>query len=293
MSFRNYLAATRPELPRPGPREPWELQSGPTADAAALAELNADAYDLAWQAYLTSGGYPRAVGEHHRIGRVSESFLTDVEQWLYRDVDRNAPEESIPRLLSELHARTGSPLNRSKTANELGYGSRQSFDTRLVKLVRTFGAIWCRQVRDDGRSVAGAMAKLYLTDPIMAWIGPRLRAGLLAPDMTRLTESALAVALATAVEAHQPGRWATDEAIGFHRSRAGAEVDLAPVPLPTPAGDRLTTPVEVKWVSHGWRSEARAIEARYSAGIVATKNITDTGHPSWALPAPLVALLLH
>ena len=54
-----------------------------------------------------------------------------------------------------------------------------------------------------------------------------------------------------------------------------------------------TTPIEAKWVSHGWRSEARAIEGKFGRGIVATKNITNLSHASWALPAPLVALLLQ
>lgn len=136
------------------------------------------------------------------------------------------------------------------------------------------------------------MAKLYLTDPVMAWLGPRLRAGLPAPDTTRLTESTLAMALAAAVENRQQGRWATDEAIGFHRTRSGSEIDLAPVPLPTPSGDRFSTPIEVKWVSRGWRREARSIETYYKCGVLATKNIIDTTHQAWALPAPLVALLL-
>jgi hypothetical protein len=195
-------------------------------------------------------------------------------------------------LLAELHARSGAPLNRTKVAADLGYHTRQSFDLRLVKLVRTFGAIWCHQVTDQGRRIAGAQAKLYLSDPIMAWLGTRLRAGIPPPDMTRLTESTLAVALASVVEARQPGRWATDEAIGYVKTGGGLEVDLAPMALPCPGGDGSSTPIEVKWVRHGWRPEARAIEGRFKRGIVATKSITDTSYPSWALPAPLVALLL-
>lgn len=293
MAFRDFLAATRPELPRPEPVEPWSLQSAATTEAAAVAELSLDALDLAWQEYLSCGGYPRAVAEHHRDGVVSDAFLADLEAWLHRDVDRTAAEESMPRLLSELHRCTGAPLNRTRVARDLGYPGRQALDVRLVKLVRTFGAIWCHQVRaDDGRRVSGAQAKLYLSDPVLAWLPGRLRAGSPSPDLTRLTESALALALAARVEALQPGRWPTDEAVGYLRTGGGAEVDLAAVPLPTPAGTRMSTPIEVKWVSHSWRSEVRALENTYAGGVVATKNLVDTTHASWALPAPLVALLL-
>jgi len=211
---------------------------------------------------------------------------------VHRDVDRGAPEESIPTLLAALHARSGAPLNRAKTATDLGYQSRQTFDLRLVKLVRTFGAIWCHQVGLAGRRVVGAQAKLYLSDPIMAWLGPRLRAGLPAPDATRLTESSLAAALALAVEARQPDRWTTDETIGYTRARGGGEVDFAPAALPSPGGDVRTPPIEVKWVSHGWRAEVRPLDTTFGRGIVATKNVTDTTGPVWALPAPLRALLL-
>ena len=34
------------------------------------------------------------------------------------------------------------------------------------------------------------------------------------------------------------------------------------------------------------------MEAKHGAGIVATKSILDFEHPTWAVPAPLVALLL-
>lgn len=292
MTFRDFLAATRPELPLPELGELWSLQSAATAQAAAVAELGVDALDLAWQAYLSCGGYPRAVSEFHRDGLVSDAFLVDIEAWLHRDVDRNAPEESMPRLLAELHRCSGAPLNRTRMAHDLGYPGRQALDLRLAKLVRTFGALWCHQVRSDGRRVSGAQAKLYLSDPVMALLPGRLRAGSPPPDMTRLTESVLAVGLATRVEALQPGRWPTDEAIGYLRTGGGAEVDLASIPLPTPGGTRMTTPIEVKWVSHGWRAEVRALENQYGGGIVATKNLVNTGHRSWALPAPLLALLI-
>jgi len=34
------------------------------------------------------------------------------------------------------------------------------------------------------------------------------------------------------------------------------------------------------------------LEGRYGRGVMATKSILDLEHPSWAIPAPLVACLL-
>ena len=78
MSFRDFLAATRPELVRPEAPLPSELQS-PTV-AATLDEIafDVDAYDLAWQDYLTVGGFPRAVFEHVTDGAVSDAYLRDL-----------------------------------------------------------------------------------------------------------------------------------------------------------------------------------------------------------------------
>jgi len=126
MRFRDVIAVTRPAIPRPRPLAPWELQSEDARTSAADLELFADDLDLAWQAYLTSGGFPRAVAEHTRTGAVGAAFLDDLEAWLHRDVDRDGPMDSIPRLLAELHARSTAPLNRTAVASQLSYASRQT-----------------------------------------------------------------------------------------------------------------------------------------------------------------------
>jgi hypothetical protein len=84
----------------------------------------------------------------------------------------------------------------------------------------------------------------------------------------------------------------TDDAIGYLRTGKGKEIDLAPVPVPTPSGEAMTTPLESKWVTRGWRSEAQTLEQKLGRGVVATKSILDLSHPAWAIPAPIVSLLL-
>jgi predicted AAA+ superfamily ATPase len=292
MRFRDVLAVTRPEIPRPQAIAAWDLQSAAAHDSASGLELFTDELDLAWQAYLTSGGFPRAVAEHTRMGAVSAAFLDDLEAWLHRDVDRDGPVDSIPRLLGELHGRSTAPLNRTAIASKLSYTNRHNFDLRLNRLVRNFAAVWCHQISDAGDRVSGAQSKLYLADPLLSWLGHYLRAGTPAPDMTALTESALAVHLAIAIDDRQPGRWVNGDTIGYVRTGSGNEIDFGPVAIPTPAGIAHTTPLEAKWVTHGWRTEALVTENRFGRGVLATKNITNLSHPAWAVPAPTVALLL-
>lgn len=291
MTFRDFVAATRPELARPGPGHPADLQGEAAEQLLEEVRFDVDGYDLAWQDYLTCGGFPRAVAEHTTNGEVSIGYVRDLAAWLRRDIDQDAPPESLPLLVACLAARASSPLNVRATAAELGY-TRTTATVRLNRLVSTFAALWCPQRDDDGGIVAGAQAKLYLTDPLLAWLPSRLRAGLLPPDMTVLTEMALGVALARAIDRLDEGRWVAGDTIGYARTGSGNEVDFAPASVPSDAGARRTGAIEAKWVDDGWRSEAKVVENKYNAGVFGTKSILNLNHPSWAVPAPLVALLL-
>ncbi len=291
MSFRDFLAATRPELARPSVVNPSRLQHPDVASSLQPLAFDVDAYDLAWQEYLTCGGFPRAVAEHTRTGQVSIAYMKDLAAWLRRDVDADAAAESLPLLLDALSFRATSPLNIAATAFDLGYPSRSMFDLRLQRLAATHAALLCPR-RDEGKLVAGSQAKLYLTDPLLAWLPSRLRAGLHAPDMTKLTEATLGVALARAIDNLDEGRWLSGDTIGYSRTASDNEIDLTPVALPSVAGIDATVPMESKWVDRGWRAEARTIEGKFSRGILATKSILDLGRDVWAVPAPLLALVL-
>lgn len=291
MSFKDFLAATRPDLARPGAVHPAALQEPEVAGVLSELAFDVDAYDLAWQDYLTCGGFPRAVAEYARTGAVSQPYLRDLAAWLRSDVDPEAAAESVPALVAEIARRSTSPLNVTATATALGYTGRTAFEGRLRRLVSAFAALWCER-RDGGRRVVGAQAKLYLTDPVLAWLPGRLRAGLPDPDMTQLTEAVLAVTLARAVDDLEEGRWLSADTIGFERTASGKEIDLAPVSVPTATGAALSVPMEAKWVDHGWRAEARTMDGKHRRGILATKSVLDTSGAVWAVPAPLVALLL-
>jgi len=293
MSLREVLIATNRLNPNFEKISPWDLQSPATRHIAESLEPYVDELDLAWQSYLTSGGFPRAVAENHNSGGVSDSFLEDLAAWLHRDIDPDAHDDSVPRLLSAIEQHCSSPLSRNTLSQELGYADGNGLDVRLNRLTHAYAALWCHQIDVNGYRIRGSQSKMYLADPLLSWIGPRLRSGLPSPDFTRLTEAALAVALARAVDNLQRGRWESDDAIGYLRTGGGKEIDFSRVPIPSPAGVKQSVPLESKWVSSGWRAEARSIEGFFSSGVLATRTISDTTHPTWALPAPIVALLLE
>jgi predicted AAA+ superfamily ATPase len=71
MSFRDFVVASGRGLPAPGPAPVWNLQSGEVRDLLEPLAFVVDDFDLAWQAYLRSGGFPRAVYEAVTTGAVS------------------------------------------------------------------------------------------------------------------------------------------------------------------------------------------------------------------------------
>lgn len=291
MTFRAYMIATQVEFGDIPVAHPADLQGESVRGALGSISYIIDDLDLAWQAFLTSGGFPRAVFEYFKSGAVSEAYARDLAAWLRADVDRDADTESVPVLLEELSSRMTSPLNATAAARDMDY-NRNVFDLRIRRLINAHAAIECRQVNDKGRARAGTQSKLYLTDPILSWIPSIVSPGLKAPDMTQLNEAAIAIALARAIDAHDESRWVSGDTIGYARTKSGNEVDLAPVRVPTAAGHSMTTPIEGKWVDNRWKGETHTIRNKFGRGIVATKSILDLDGDIWAVPAPVVALLL-
>ncbi|MCL2090008.1 MAG: AAA family ATPase [Micrococcales bacterium] len=290
MTFRDFAAATCPDLPLPAAVHPAELQTDEVRRALTDLVFLADEYDLAWQGYLTCGGFPRAAAEHTKTGAVSRAFVDDLVGWLRTDTDPEAPVESLPLLLAELADRATSPLNLRSTALALGC-SRGVLDRRIARLTGSHAALRCHRRDEHGRTVPGAQYKLYLVDPVLAWAPSTISPGLDQPDFTQLNESVLAVALARRIDALDEGRWAVDDTIGYTRTES-AEVDLAPVRVPTTSGSATTTPLESKWIDTGWQRDARVLQGKYGGGVLATKSVLDLTRAVWAVPAPLVALLL-
>jgi predicted AAA+ superfamily ATPase len=292
MTFRAFLTTTKVAVPLPGAVGADELQSAAARRAVQEMEPFVDDFDLAWQRFLECGGFPRAVGEYSRDGEISPEFGFDLRSWLTGDVDAEGPADSVPRLIEELNRRSSSPLDVRNTANALGT-TRERLRGRLARLTSTFGAFWCAQADDHGRPLEGAQPKLYLLDPVIARL-PSLRdQAYEAPSMTNLTESQLALEMARSIDRIQPDRFVEQRAVMYARTGSGNEVDLAPVPLHRRGQETRTVPVEAKWVTHNWRREALVMRGRYAAGVLATKNIVDLEDDVWAIPAPMVAVLLQ
>lgn len=227
------------------------------------------------------------------MGAVSQAYLRDLEAWLIADLEADEAPDSVAILLDTLASRATSPLNVTRTAKDLAFGSHSRLERRINRLIATFAAIECPQRNDLGEAVSGAQSKYYLADPILAWLPSRLRSALPEPSLTALTKMAIGTSLASVIECLEEGRLAVGDTIGYTKTESGQEVDFSSVCVATASGSSATTPVEGKWVSHGWRTEAKVIENKYDGGVLATRNVLDLNHAVWAVPAPMVSLLLR
>lgn len=292
MTFRGYLASTGVVCPLSDAVTPDALQSDAARAWAQSLEPFVDDLDLAWQRFCESGGFPRAVGEHHHRGAVSDEFASDVLAWLAADIEPDGPVESVSRMLDELQRRSGSPFDLLNTAAALGT-TREKLRVRIARLVTTFGAFWCPQGDEEGAVVQGGRPKLYLIDPLLAGL-PALRdPTFAASDITRVTEAQLGLELARSIDRLHPDRFVEGRAVVHARTGAGNEVDFSPSRMSIGGQSVATVPLEAKWVSRNWRQGALVMRSRYGKGILATKDVVEMSGDVWALPAPIVALLLN
>ncbi len=291
MGFREFARLTSRQLPSVPTFGASQLQSDDASKALSALMPFVGELDLAWQAYCETGGFPRAVAEHRRLGIVSQHFCAELLDWLTPDVTPDDAPESVVRLLSQLGTRMASPLNLRNTAEAVRMSAKQ-LRTRINRMIKSVAAIECPQVDDAGQPVPGSQSKVYLIDPLLARLPALTEAGLPVPDLPKLSESALAIALGRAMEQAHPGRLLEGRAVAYARNQSGREIDFAALPTWHGGVDTWTTPIESKWVSDGWRRDAQPIRGRYGRGVVATKDVLDLSNDVWAIPAGAIALML-
>lgn len=119
-----------------------------------------------------------------------------------------------------------SPLNVRATAEALGM-TRERLVTRVNRLMTTFATVACPQIDDAGVAIPGAQQKVYLLDPLLGSLPNLIEPGLPMPPMSMISEAALAMTFARAVEAVHPGRLLEGRAMGYARTARG-EIDFPP-----------------------------------------------------------------
>ncbi len=105
------------------------------------------------------------------------------------------------------------------------------------------------------------------------------------PDISRISEQQLGMALLRAVERERPGAFVQGLRVQYVRTSTGAEIDFAGPDLPDLC-------VEGKYVDRNWKREAQTAAATFGAGLLGTRRALDMTAAIWAVPASFIALVL-
>jgi uncharacterized protein len=291
MGFRAFARELYPTLAENLPSESVacrDLQSEATRRYLEPLTIHLDQLTLAWERYLSIGGFPRAVAD--ALGRVDVAPATANGMWniLVGDVLHvgSMSDRDVKALLQRLVLGIGSPLNVASVTKALNIGARNTVESRIDRLCASFYA-WRASTTHDGIApVHGAQSKLYFIDPLIARL-PSLRdRSLAAPDITHLSEQQLGVCLlrGTARTEHLA---LLDEAVVLVQRNpdTGSEIDFV--------GPRLQTPIESKYVSQKWRGGRRMLDEHHGHGILATRDILDLNENIWAIPTGLLAWTIN
>jgi predicted AAA+ superfamily ATPase len=271
-----------PDLPTIGPREILGRQA-----QEAIGELSFWTNDLvdAWELYLRCGGFPRAVADFLRIGDITPGFIQDLWDVVRGDAIRatSLSDADLLNFLARIAHGICSPLNASNVAEHVGLGSHHAVNDRVNDLVFAFQVWKCHQIGTGGRPNTNSRRKVYFVDPLIARIPSERKDAYRPPDVSQLSQQQLGLSLLRASTSGRADSFVAADDVMYERTST-AEIDFV--------GGAIGVPFESKYVERSWRSESRALVARYGRGVVATRNVLDTSTETWALPTSLVVWLL-
>jgi predicted AAA+ superfamily ATPase len=284
--FRDFcgLVGGLGDVPQIAAIEPREMMGGHAREAIAELAFWAGEILDAWELYLHCGGFPRAVRDFLATGDVTDGFIHDLWDVARGDAIRvtSLGDAELLNLLARIAQNLCSPLNASSVARDVGLGSHHAVNDRVNDLGFAFQAWTCHQLDAHGRPSTRTQRKVYFTDPLIARIPSARHSAYRPPDVSRLSEQQLGLALARSTAGGRADALAAG-GVMYERTPT-AEIDFV--------GAALEVPFESKYVERNWRSETRSLAARYGRGIVATRNVIDTDGDIWAVPACIVAWLL-
>jgi predicted AAA+ superfamily ATPase len=292
MGFRPFLRELYPALAEDLPWQSLALVDIQSEAAARYLQPLGPFIDelvLAWERYLTVGGFPSAVADIAG-GQVDVSASTARSLWniLVGDALRvgKMSDRDVKALLTRLVDGLCSPLSVAGIAGELAIGTRNTVADRIDRICAALYG-WRAAVSHDGiYRVAGGQDKLYFIDPLIARLPSVLDRRSTPPDETQLSEQQLGNALLRTIASFNTEAILDESAILVRRNpRSGAEIDFT--------GDLLPTPIESKYTSRGWKRERAALDEHYKTGIIATRDILDTTSDIWAIPAALLAWMIN
>jgi len=251
--------------------------------------LNVEALTDAVEVYARIGGFPGAVRDYLRTGRVSDRTVRMFWDVVASDIqDAGYDKHSALRLLERVGVSLGSPVAWDNLKEAMGVGSHDTVRRYAHLLSESFVLLTVFHWAMGGAFEPSRQRKLYFLDPLFARLAPTLIPGGREPEGDGLLENLVAIALYASASDRLTLADALPGAIGYWKSRDGRETDFV---APTDAGrygsDRI--PVEVKGDAKRGISAARlSMRRSFGRGVVVTRRVFDLAE----IPAILIGVFL-
>jgi len=264
--------------------------------ARVLRELNLAAPDLerAWRAYEATGGFPAAVEDCLRAGRVNPETvekLWDIVAGDVRDLDRSSI--STLKLLERVGRSLGAPLAWQSLAEDMDV-SPPTARSYIELLSESFMllTVYAHAMDERGPS-ARKQRKVYFIDPLLGRVPQLLIPGSRPPDRDALREDLVAIGLYRSATERLVQVDPVMGSVCFWKSGRGTELDFVVTdPGPGVRGDRM--PIEVKGDSASAIANARrSISAAFGRGIIVTRSRLDLENPIPTIPIPVFLAALR
>jgi predicted AAA+ superfamily ATPase len=219
-SFGEYVAA----LDGPSAASAGSLRGA--EEAMAANGLRSESLSMRFADYLQTGGFPRPIVEMKEKGRVSDSAVKTLLDWLRADWGRaGRSDRYMKEVLAYVLRAKGTPVSWLSIARETSIGSPHTTQAYVETLERLLAVLVLELVSPQGKVMHRKNRKVHFSDPLLyrafgAFTGVR-------PDEAAVVEGVVA--------SHLARRWET------YYWRDGTEVDAVAVE------DGRQTGVETKW----------------------------------------------
>jgi hypothetical protein len=195
-------------------------------DAIAANGLHSDSISKYFEDYLQTGGFPRSIIEMKERGRVGDSVVKTLLDWLRADWGKAGRNDRyMKEVLSYVLRAAGTPVSWLSMARETSIGSPHTTQAYVETLERLLAALVLELITPQGRIMHRKNRKVHFLDPLLYRAFSNFTA-------VELNEAAL---VEGTVASHLSRRWET------HYWRDGTEVDAVALEKGKQFG------VETKW----------------------------------------------
>ncbi len=257
-------------------------------DQLEQAQLHLPMLQALFERYLHSGGFPTAVTDEHAHGHVSNQTLQMIWDLIENEVQRQRKDPVLAyRTVEHVVRGLGSSTEWTSLGESLGADRRTAEDyARMLALMFSVLILHKLDPKRWGPQLR-AQRKLYLVDPLLAYLPRRIRQVAVDPDVPALVENVVMMALFRSEERMLAEDFAVPQMLFYWKSQSGGEVDAII------GRTKQQSAIEVKYKGDVRPKDIAALTRSFPRGVVTTRETFDLSNRNFPrIPVPLFLWVL-